>query len=50
MVAPVFFCKETLLGFIEEFIRLSGKTLFGVIEPVCCYEGADHCELDFEWK
>jgi hypothetical protein len=48
--APRFFCKETLPGFIEELIRLSGRTPLGVTEPVCRHQGADHCELDFEWK
>jgi hypothetical protein len=43
------FCQETLLGFIEEIVRLSGRTLVHVITPVCRYQGADHCEIDLEW-
>jgi len=49
-LAPPFFCRETLPGFIEELIRLAGREPLHVTMPVCRHEGADHCELDFEWR
>ena len=49
-LAPPFFCKETLPGFVEELIRLAGREPIHVTMPVCRHEGADHCELDFDWK
>ena len=49
-LASRFFCKETLPGFVEELIRLSGRTPLHVTMPVCRHDGADHCELDFEWR
>lgn len=48
--APPFFCRETLLGFAEELIRLSGRRLVRIEQPVCRHQGADHCELDVEWR
>lgn len=48
--APPFFCGETLLGFAEELVRLSGRTPVHVKQLVCRHEGADHCEMDLEWQ
>jgi hypothetical protein len=49
-LAPALLCRETLPAFIEELIRLGGKEVVRMSRPVCRYEGADHCELDFEWR
>ncbi len=49
-LASRFVCRETMPAFVEELIRLSGRTPVHVLTPVCRYEGADHCELDLEWK
>jgi hypothetical protein len=47
---PRFFCQETLVGFCEEIVRLGGREVVHVTSPVCRHAGADHCELDMEWK
>jgi len=46
---PPQFCSETLLGFIEELIRLSGRKPVRVAQDVCRFAGATHCEMDIEW-
>lgn len=44
------FCSETLPGFCLEILRLTGRPVVHAKQVVCRFEGADHCELDLEWK
>jgi len=48
--APRQFCSDTLPGFIEELIRLSGRKPVRVLQDVCRFAGASHCEIDIEWE
>jgi hypothetical protein len=44
------FCGHSLPGFIEEFIALAGRQVVHVRQDVCTWNGAEHCELDLEWR
>jgi hypothetical protein len=50
--APRFVCRETLPAFCVEIVRLAGREMVHVTEPVCRHAGTgqDHCELDLEWR
>jgi hypothetical protein len=48
--APRFFCQETLVAFCAEVVRLAGRDILHATAPACRHDGADHCEIDLEWK
>jgi hypothetical protein len=44
------FCAESLVGFMEELIRLAGREPVRVEHVVCRHQGAPHCEYEVEWR
>jgi hypothetical protein len=43
------FCTESLPGFLEEIIRLSGRKVAHVRQEACRFHGAEKCEIDVAW-
>ena len=48
--APAELCEGTLIGFIEEIIRLAGREPVFVKQSACKFAGGTACEIDFEWR
>jgi hypothetical protein len=44
-LAPRAFCEQVMTGYLEELVRLTGRTPIRVEQDVCRFRSADHCEI-----